>query len=210
MKEFYPDLQYNKSKRNKYITLLLLSVFFVGGMSAVMIFVLKNLMIGLIMLAVLLLVLLTIPSAFTNYPTKNKPLIEVGETKVRLYSKEEYHVSDVLEASVFIDVPSVKGTKEAKFEYLKKIAAKKPEQPVTGACDVLVKTQKGKEETKYNIVSDCLGALQALLDAGVKRYRIIYAMGKLTVKAIYRVARTGEQEEGSLEMTENEKMMQLI
>ena len=35
-------------------------------------------------------------------------------------------------------------------------------------------------------------------------------MGKLTVKARYRVARTGEQEEGSLEMTENEKMMQLI
>ena len=211
MKEFYPDIVYNKGKRRLYITLLALAVLLVGGVAAAF-FVLGQTMIALIVLVFLVVVAVTtLPSAIMNYPTKNKPLIEVGDGKVRLYGKEEYKSNSVLVASVMIDVPQIKGTREEKLEYLNKIASQRPTEPVTGACDVLVKDEKGKEVTKYNIVFDCMGALQALLDVGVKQYRIIYSMKKMSVKAKYKVYPTAKKpEEKSGELSEKDKMMQLI
>ena len=120
-------------------------------------------------------------------------------------------MNSVLVASVMIDGPPIKGTKQEKVEYLSKIASKRPDEPVTGACDVLVKDEKGKEVTKYNIVFDCIGALQELLDAGVKQYRIIYSMKKLSVKAKYKVYPSSKKpDEKATELTEKDKMMQLI
>ena len=210
MKEFYPDYEYNREKRKKYFTLLILACVLMGGVGVTFI-ILDNLMIGLISLGVLVIGLVTLPSALSNYPLKKQPLIEVGDGKVKLYGKEEYSVKDVLIASVMIDVPNVKGTKEEKVKFLNEIASTKPSEPVTGACDVLVKDAKGKEITKYNIVADSIGALQALLEAGVKQYRVIYAMKNLSVKAKYRVRPLSAKEQAEFsEMTENDKLMQLI
>ena len=211
MKEFYPDIVYNKGKRRLYLLLLVLAVVLIGGVAAAF-FVLNQTIFGIIMLVFLVVAAITtLPSALMNYPIKNKPLIEVGDGKVRLYGKEEYKANSVLVASVMIDVPQIKGTKQEKMAYLNKIASQKPTEPVTGACDVLVKDEKGKEVTKYNVVFDCLGALQALLDMGVKQYRIIYAMKKMSVKARYKVYPTAKKTEEKVEtMTEKDKMMQLI
>ena len=211
MKEFYPDIVYNKGKRKFYFLMLALAVLLIGGVGAAF-FVLGQTLIAVVVLVfVLVVAVTTLPSTLLNYPVKNKPLIEVGDGKLRLYGKEEYKMNSVLVASVMIDVPPVKGTKQEKLEYLTKLAAKRPTEPVTGACDVLVKDEKGKEVTKYNIVDDCIGALQALIDAGVKQYRIIYSMKKLSVKARYRIVPSSQKsEEKSGELTEKDKMMQLI
>lgn len=211
MKEYYPDIVYNKAKRRNYYLLLILGCVLIGGTAAAF-FVLQQTMIGLIMLVVLVVALTTLPSALMNYPVKNKPLIEVGNNKIKLYGKEEYKMSDVLVASVVIDVPPIHGTKEDKVKYLNDIASKKPVEPITGACDVLVKDEKGKEVTKYNIVYDCVGALQSLIDAGVKKYRIVYSMKRMSVKAKYTISPSssngGEGQFG--EMSEKDKMMQLM
>jgi len=211
MKEFYPDIVYNKGKRRLYFGMLALAVLLIGGVGAAF-FVLGQTPIAIIVLVfVVVIAVTTLPSTLMNYPVKKTPLLEVGEGKIRLYGKEEYKMNSVLVASVMIDVPQIKGTKTEKLAYLNKIASKKPTEPVTGACDVLVKDAKGKEVTKYNIVEDSIGALQALLDAGVKQYRIIYSMKKLSVKAKYRVAPTstsGEKKPDGL--SEKDKMMQLL
>ncbi|MBP5177671.1 MAG: hypothetical protein ILP02_03705 [Clostridia bacterium] len=211
MKEYYPDIVYNRGKRRLYVSLLALAVLLVGGVSAAF-FVLEQTMIAVIVLVFLVVAIVTtLPSALMNYPVKNKPLIEIGDGKVRLYGKEEYKSGAVLVASVMIDVPPVKGTREDKLAHLNRVASTKPSEPVTGACDVLVKDEKGKETTKYNIVYDCMGALQDLLDIGVKQYRIIYSMKKLSVKAHYKVFPTAKKSEEKTEtLSEKDKMMQLI
>lgn len=210
MKDFYPDIAYNKAKRKSYFTLLILGLFLLGGV-AVSFFIMNQAMIGTIVAVLAIVTLSTVPNALTNYPVKNKPLIKVGSNKVILYEKEEYKISEILAASVLIDVPPIKGTKEQKLEYLKKIASVKPQSPVVGTCDILVKDAKGKEVTKYNIIGDCIGGLEALLNAGVKKYRLVYYMKKLSMPARYGLNIVSEGEQKSLsEMDEKDKVMQLL
>ena len=210
MKEFYPDIIYNKGKRRNYYMLLILACVLIGG-SAAAFFILGQTMIGMIMAMVLVVALVTLPSALINYPVKNKPLLEIGGSRIKIYGKEEYRMSDVLVASVVIDVPQIKGTKEEKLKFLSEIASKRPTEPLTGACDVLVKDEKGKEITKYNIIYDCIGALQALIDSGVKQYRIIYSMKRMSVKAGYKILPVGSDTGDKLsDMSEKDKMMQLL
>ena len=211
MKEFYPNLEYNRAKRRSYFALLMLGLFFLGGTAATF-FVMKQAMIGLIIGILAIVALSTVPSALTNYPVKNNALIKVEKNKITLYGKEEYKVSDVLAVSVLIDVPQIRGTKEHKMEYLKKIASTKPTQPVVGTCDLLVKDSKGKEVTKYNIIADSIGGLEALLSCGVKKYRLVYYMKKLSMPARYGLnIENNEVEKNDLaSLDEKDKLMQLL
>ena len=209
MKRFFPDIAYSKKKRFQAIGLFAILVILIGGFAAYL-FISGQTMLAAIMLIFLVIPLASIPSAFMNYPTKMIPLIEVNGSKVKVNGdKTEYKAGDILAASVIIDVPAIKGTSEEQMAELKRIAAVKPTEPILGSCDIIVKNAKGKEESKYNIVSDCIGALEALLEAGVKKYRIIYCMKKFNVPAAYPMA-AGEEGKDSAELTEKEKLNQLI
>lgn len=212
MKQFFPDIEYNKAKRKKYFILLALGIVLLGG-TAVTFFILKQTMIALMVLVFAVIALTTLPSALSSYPVKNEPLIEVDGTKVKLYNgKIELKASEILSVSVLIDVPKTTGlsTKEEKANYLKCCASKKPTEPITGACDVTVKDDKGKEEVRYNIVRDCVGALEALLKAGVKKYRLVYCLDKLSVAATYSLDGNSLKDNALKELSEKERMMQLL
>ena len=210
MRDFYPDLIYNRAKRKSYFMLLFLGLFLLGGTAAAF-FVMQQHMIGIIIGVLAIVALATVPSALTNYPVKNIPLMQVDKNKVILYGKEEYKISDVLAVSVLIDVPPIRGTKEAKMQYLKKIASQKPTHPTVGTCDILVRDSKGKEVTKYNIIGDCIGGLETLLSSGVKKYRLVYYMKKLSMPARYGLNIATEVEKKDLSnMNEKDKLMQLL
>ena len=209
MKQFFPDLAYSRKKRLQSVGLFAILFILIGGFAAYL-YINSQPMLAGVMLIFLVIPLATIPSAFMNYPTKMVPLIEVNGTRVKLRGdKTEYKASEITAASVIIDVPQIKGTAEERMAELKRIASVKPTVPVIGTCDLIVKNAKGKEETKYNIVSDCIGALDALLTAGVKKYRIIYCMKKLNTQASYPMTLSAEK--GTLsELNEKERMNQLI
>ena len=210
MKQFFPDVNYSKKKRWQSVGLFAILVILIGGFAAYL-FVSNETMLAAIMLIFIIIPLATIPSAFMNYPTKMIPLIEVNGARVKINGdKTEYKASDVIAVSVIIDVPQIKGTAEERMEELKRIAAVKPTESVLGTCDIMLKNAKGKEETKYNIVSDCIGALEALLAAGVKKYRIIYCMKKLTVPASYLMAASSREEKSTEKISEKEKISQLM
>ena len=212
MKQFFPNTDYNKAKRKKYFILLALGIVLLGG-TAVTFFILKQTMIALMVLVFAVVALTTLPSALSSYPVKREPLIEVDGTKVRLYNgKAEVKASEILAVSVLIDVPKIKSlsTKDEKAQYLRECASKKPTEPITGACDITVKDAKGKDETKYNIVEDCVGALEALLGAGAKKYRLVYCLDKLSVAATYPLNGNSSDGNALKELSEKDRMMQLL
>ena len=210
MKEFFPDVQYSKKKRYQSLGLFAILIIMIGGFAAYLFFNNQMLLAG-VMLIFLVIPLATIPSTFMNYPTKKVALITVDGKTVKLHGdKTEYKASEIIAASVIIDVPNLKGTVEERMTELKRIAATKPTEPILGTCDLIVKNAKGKEETKYHIVSDCIGALDALLEAGVKKYRIIYCMKKLNVPATYAMVANQNKQPDIEELSEKEKMNQLI
>ena len=209
MKQFFPDIRYSKKKRWESIGLFAILFILIGGFAAYL-FINKQTLLAGIMLIFLIIPLATIPSAFMNYPTKNVALIEVNGSRIKLYGdKREYKASEILAASVIIDVTPSKGTVEQRMKDLKQIASVKPTEPVLGTCDVIVRNAKGKEETKYNIVNDCIGALEALLEAGVKKYRIVYCMKKLNTPATFAMTAAPSTSQGYNELSEKERMNQL-
>ena len=133
----------------------------------------------------------------------------IGEA-VNLRPVYNHRAAGQAAVSVIIDLPDYKGTAEERAAELKRVAAIKPTEPVLGTCDLIVKNEKGKEETKYNIVSDCIGALDALWQAGVKKYRIVYCMKKLNTPASYAMTAPAEKGKDLEELSEKERMNQLI
>ena len=210
MKQFFPDVNYSKKKRWQAVGLFAILFILIGGFAAYLFFS-DNQMLAAIMLIFLVIPLATIPSAFMNYPTKMIPLIEINGSRVKINGdKTEYKASDILAVSVIIDVPQIKGTIEERTLELKRIASVKPTEKVLGTCDLMVKNAKGKEETRYNIVSDCIGALDALLNAGVKKYRIVYCMKKLNEHATYSMIESSAGQGTNVDISEKEKMNQLL
>ncbi|MBO7368842.1 MAG: hypothetical protein J6U25_00970 [Clostridia bacterium] len=210
MKQFFPDTKYSMKKRMESFGLFAILILLVGGFATYM-FISGQSVMGGIMLVFLVIPLASIPSTFVNYPTKHIPLIEVNGNRVKLYSdKKEYKASEILAVSVLIDVPNIKGTVEERMKELRRIASIRPTEAMLGTCDLLVKDDKGKDETKYNIVSDCIGALEALLEMGVKKYRIIYCMKKLNAPATYSLAVNAGKNQEYQELSEKDRLSQLI
>lgn len=212
MKSFYPNIRFNKSKRVKYLVLYsLLIVIFGGGAAAC--FLSGNQMIGtfgFFCIFFILIFAVLIPSVITGNPVKPGPVIEIEGNKVKLDGKEEIKVSDIVAVSVGIEVPKQGESKEEMYENLKKIASKRPEEPVFGTCDIVCLDNKGRENPKYHYVEDCVGALEALVEAGVKKYRIIYSMKRVSCVASYGINLTTSGNSQYDALSEKDRMNQLL
>ncbi|MBR7136142.1 MAG: hypothetical protein IKD14_03350 [Clostridia bacterium] len=209
MKQYFPNVEYNRSKRNKSVVLYsLLALIFGGG--AVACFLTNMELIGVICIFALLLFALLIPSIISTNPVKNEPVIEIGSKTVKLYGKEEIPLTSVVAVSVCITVPKMGQTRDERQKNLKEIASKKPDEPVFGTCDLVVKDAKGKEVVKYQYIEDCIGALEDFIAAGVKKYRILYSMEKLNEVATYQIVLTPSGNSKYDALSEKDRMMQLL
>lgn len=212
MKQFFPNISFNRSKRVKYLTLYgLLIVIFGAGAAAC--FLSGNQMVstmGLFCVFFILIFAVLIPSVITGNPVKPGPVIEIEGTKVKFNGKEEVKISDVVAVSVCIEVPKQGVSKEEMYKNLKQIASVRPEEPVFGTCDVVCLDKKGKEMPKYNYVEDCIGALEAFVEAGVKKYRIIYSMKRVNCVASYNINLTPSGNSEYDALSEKDRMNQLI
>lgn len=211
MKQFFPNVSFNKSKRVKYMILYCFLILIFGS-AGVACFLSKQTMLwtmGLFALFFVIIFAVLIPSVFSGNPVKNEPVIEIDGLKVKV-GKEEIKVSDIVAVSVTIEVPKDGNTREEMYKNLQKIASVRPEEPVFGTCDIVCIDNKGREAPKYNYIEDCLGALEALVEAGVKKYRIVYTMKRINCVATYNInlASSGNSEYDAL--SEGERMNQLI
>ncbi len=212
MKSFFPNVSFNKSKRIKYISLYCVLILIFGGAAAACFLSANQTMftMGLFCLFFIVIFAVLIPSAFSSYPVKPDAVIEIDGTKVKLFGKEEIKVSDIVAVSVNIEVPKDGNTREQMYNNLQKVASIRPEEPVFGTCDIICLDQKGREAPKYNYVEDCLGALEALVEAGVKKYRIVYTMKRISCVATYNVNLTPSGNGQYDALSEKDRIDQLI
>lgn len=208
-KVFYPDIEYNRKKRSKLLVLYVLLALFPGGF-AVFLLTTGQTMMAMIMFAMLVLLLTMVPSTLQQYPTKRLPLITIEGKNVTFGKNDVVKSSDIVSVSVVIEVPAVSKIKAENEEFLNKVASQKPTEQLLGTCDVAVLNAKNKEVVKYAIVEDCIGALEGLLALGVKKYRILYTMKKMTVEAQYSLGKIKIEGESSEELSERDKIMQLL
>ena len=209
MKEFFPDVEYNKAKRRKTIPLFALIGVLIGG-GGVACFLTEQTTFGIICIFFLAMLAFLIPAILSSNPVKPDAIIKFEGKKVTLYGKETISVSDVIAVSVCIEVPKQGTTRNEMQKALKDIASVKPEEPVFGTCDLVIRNAKGKEEQKYHYVQNCLGALEAFVEAGVKQYRIMYTMNKLNELATYPIVVTPSGNTKYDSLSEKERLMQLL
>lgn len=212
MKEFYPNIRFNKAKRIKYMTLYSLLLVIAGG-GALACFLSGNQLLssmGIFCIFFALIFAILIPSVITGNPVKPGPVISIDSGKVVVNQKDEIKISDITKVSISIEVPKQGESKVEMLKNLKQVAAIRPTEPVFGTCDIFFRGKKGKEDARYNYVEDCLGALEALVEAGVKQYRIIYSMKRVSCLASYQINLAPSGNNNYDALSERDRMDQLL
>lgn len=209
MKTFYPNIEYNKKQRVKFFVLAAIALFFLLGTIVTFSIVdPKNKSVFLIAFGLIIVVGLTI-MVLKAYPTKNIPIIQIDEKYVYYGKNTKVELSDIVKVKVNVMVPTNSRLKPEIEAELKAVANNLEMDEFFGDVDLVVNGKKG-EETLYASVLDCVGALQALVDFGVKNYEINVFSGKVVVKSDYKIYKNYNNQENGIGISRKERFRQLL
>lgn len=188
---FYPDIAFNKKERKKTVMLSSLLIVLMGGMGLTIILGgiqngggTMSFISGALTLICLIFAVSMIPNAFKQYPTKNKPLIEVKPREI-VINGTAVKISDIYQMRLTLTVDAT-GKKDEIAKTLEALSSKEPPRHTTGNLDFAVKDVKpDKPKTLYTTISDSYEALIAVFSAGVKHYEIVYAAKKQSIKSTF-------------------------
>ncbi len=211
-KSFYPDVSYNKSKRIKFFSLFALLLICMGIPAAAFI-TLGEWWIAMIILVVVLVVACFIPQTLRNYPVKSGvPQLEVSGREVKACGKT-FHVQDIESARVIIELAPVSKIDSENKAFIKKFASKMPEDECFGTIELTFKPYTAgvkKGESIFCVVEDCLGALTALVDIGLKHYAIGFSMRKLYEAAQFSITKTEIKQQKLTDVSQKDRLKQIL
>ena len=116
----------------------------------------------------------------------------------------------IIKAKVNVMVQTTSKYKAEIEEELKYVAENLEDDEYFGDVDLIIKGDK-KEEQLYATVMDCVGALQALIDFGVKEYEINVFSGKYNLKSNYKLYKTQSSGDDSLnKLSKKDRIKQLL
>lgn len=210
-KSYYPNIEYNRSRKIRFFTLFALLVvcmgLFVGAMAA------RSEWWGIVVIAVLLLFMgMMLPAVIKGYPTKpNVPEITIYGHDVNARGKQ-LRTNDIekVVATVMLN-PISKVTSENK-EYVKDFARSFPEEPCFGTLDIYLKPgpKVKKGETIYLTVEDVLAATVDLVNAGVKHYNIFFSLKKIYEPAAFTLTKVEKKTAKLSDVSEKDRRKQII
>ncbi len=209
--KFYPNLQFNRANRKKFLTLLILLVACMGLVIGLMVSI-KQYMFAITFAMILLIVLFLIPSAIKAHPVKaGVPLITVRGREIEVQGTT-YHAQDIEHLAVTVLLNPVSKLDSENREYVKQMASKHPEEIMTGNVDISIKKSLAKkgQTTIYTTVEDCLGACSAILGAGVKHYTVVFNLKKINERAQFNIAKTEVKKPTLADVSEKDRRKQLI
>lgn len=212
MKSFYPNKEYNKKKKRKFFIYYAITMLCLGGLLSVyLVNDPKSFMVWLLALGAIMFTIL-LPGVIKAYPTKDIPIIEIDDKTITYGGKHKVELQDIVSAKVNVLAPTTSRLKPEIEEELKYVAANLEDDEYFGDVDLIIKGKK-KNEQLYATVMDCIGALQALVDFGVKDYQINVFSGKVTVKSNYKFYKSKqdkEQNDKNINLSKKDRIKQLL
>ena len=182
VKQFYADVEYNRQKRRS--ALMLNGLLILISLGTASIFVVKrDYVFSLIFMVFLFIPMLTIPSAFKNFPVHGDAVLTVTDKEVLIMGMT-LKLKDISSFRATITLPVCK-TETDTLEMLKSFENVKPSEEFDGDLDIFYYNEKGKKQTVFSHVTNVAGAIEALVELGVKKYSLIYSAKKNTIKSTY-------------------------
>lgn len=205
MENFYPNIAYNKSKRRKFLIFFILVALVFASLTALFA-IKKNVMLVMIAGFVVLLLLLLFPKVLGMYPTKEIPLISIDKKEL-VVNGMTLRLSDIISVNcnAHFQASSIESAEIAKE--LKAACDNPTEFLYVGDCDITIKGKR-KEEVVYTTINDVVGALQALVNFGVKKYTLAFSYKKFYEISNYKFVR--ETTDTMENVSKKERMKQLI
>ena len=207
---FYADVEYNKSRRVRYIVLLVL-LFLVMGLMIGTFVASKQWMFVIVLGAVLLIMASLIPTVLKNYPVKSDAVLTLVGREVFVQGKT-LRTTDIEKVIVNVEVGAVSKNKDENKEFLKQVASAFPEEKLLGTVDLVLKSgpKVKKGETIYMTLSDSIGAVVALVNAGVKHYARGFSLKKFYEPAAFSITKTEKQKAKLTDVSAKERRRQII
>lgn len=205
MENFYPNVAYNKSKRRKFLIFFILVALVFASLTALFA-IKKNVMLVMIAGFVVLLILLLFPKVLGMYPTKEIPLISIDKKEL-VVNGMALKLSDIISVNCNAHFQASSIESEEIAKELKAACDNPTEFLYVGDCDITIKGKR-KEEVVYTTINDVVGALQALVNFGVKRYTLAFSYKKFYEISNYKFVR--ETTDTMENVSKKERMKQLI
>ena len=154
---------------------------------------------------------LLVPGVIKAYPVKNLPIVEISDKAITYNGKYSVELKHVKSVRINVLVETFSKLKPEIEEHLKYVADHLEDEEFFGDVDLIVLDKKGQEEKLYATVMDCVGALQALIDFGVKEYEINVFSGKVAVKSNYKLYKTKPSgTDSDIKLSMKERIKQLL
>lgn len=208
-KEFYSNIPYNRQKRRSAIILNSLLIVLMLG-SASMFAGLKDWWFALIFLLFAFLPISILPSAFKNYPIDGKPVLTVEDRSITLMG-QTVSIKDVSSFRVIIELPASKLDSE-NAKTLNSMRTVKPDDEFMGNLDLFYYDSKRKKKMIYSHMEGVVGALESLIEAGIKNYSLSYSIKKNNVKSEFDFKNyiSNKKQEEHNKATKKQKSRQLL
>ncbi len=181
-KEYFANIDYNRQKRRKALTLSIIAFILFGGTASVF-FASKDYLIGGMFLLGLIIPITTLPSAFKNYPISSAPIISFDGDSVVL-KHTTLKIKEISSIKVTIDIPTYEVSK-LDFNAIEEIKNKKPEDIYFGTFDIFVKNEKKNVKVYYNSIDNVIDALETAISLGLKNYALFFTVKNNSIKSSY-------------------------
>jgi len=206
--KFYPNVEYNQKKRNKYFTLFAVFTVIILLMDAWAIA--EKLYWMLIVNAFWVLFIALIPKTLKENPTKRDAVLEVNKTEVTIMGKTIAR-TDIRWVKAIVYLGRVGNALEDR-QFLEQCAAGKPLLEMFGSIEICYTGSDGKPTSEFATIENLVEALLLLVaDGKISTYRLGYSLGKDYRVSTYNLKEMlVEIKEEKTGMKEKSKVKQLI
>ena len=180
-KEFFPNVEYNRRKRVTTITLN--AALILASLCIASLFIIKqDIIMSVSFILIGLLPLLVIPQVIKNHPIKStEPIMTITDKNITVL-KETVDLKSVTSVKVIIELlPSRLDSENIKI--LNDMVNVYPGDEYYGNLDVYYTGEDGKVKTLYSHIEGVVGAMETLIELGVKNYTLSYSIKKNAVKS---------------------------
>lgn len=209
-KEYFANVEYNKAKRRKYFALYMLLLLSLGILIGTFV-ALKQWWIVVLGGVIIMVFAAFIPQMLKSYPVKNDAPSLIVDGKTVYIDGQAFRAADIENAKVIIELAPISKIDSENKKFVSEAAAKMPEEECFGSIEISFRPGVGKKgEIRVVTIEDCLGALVAMVDAGIKHYAIIFNMKKIYEPARFSITKNDIKQAKLTDISAKERRKQIL